>query len=157
MRVIGQDNIASLFGVTPKTIIEWQAQGFPCLVRGTSKNAPSEYDGRACVQWVVDRAVARVQTETPKDRLARLQGDAIERDMAIADGLLVRAEDVEPLWRAACEAAREHLLQAKRRLSAAIGKAKTSQARDAAIEEVHEEFLRRLADWRRGGDVEPDA
>lgn len=40
MRIIGQERIAEVFGVTPKTIVEWQEQGVLWGMQ-TSARAPS--------------------------------------------------------------------------------------------------------------------
>jgi phage terminase Nu1 subunit (DNA packaging protein) len=154
MRVIGQERIAEAFGVAPKTIVEWQGAGFPIAVRGT-RGIPSEYDLPACITWLVEREKAKLQGESQRDRVYRLQGDEIAQRLAEKAKLLIPADQVEPKWRAACVAAREELLRARRRLVARLEKASTRQARDKAVAEVHAAFLRTLADWRGAGD-EPE-
>ena len=46
MHISGQENIAAVFGVAPKTIVEWQEQGFPVAVRGRP-GVPSEFETEA--------------------------------------------------------------------------------------------------------------
>ena len=95
MHITGQENIAAVFGVAPKTIVEWQEQGFPVAVRGRP-GVPSEYESEACIDWLVTREVKKVQLEKPQDRLARVQADKIEMENAERRGLLIPADQLEP-------------------------------------------------------------
>src|SRR5689334_17936697 len=101
MRVVGMEQIAAAFGVAPKTIVEWQGDGFPIAVRGR-RGVPSEYDLPACIDWLVKREVGKVQGEPPRDRVFRLQGDEIAMRLAEKQRLLIPAAEVEPMWSAAC-------------------------------------------------------
>lgn len=155
MRVVGQERVADAFGVAPKTIVEWQEEGFPVAVRG-SRGVPSEYDLPACVQWLIDREVRKVSgPESARDRLWRLQADREAIALAKDQGRLVAIDEVEPKWTAACIAAREHLLRARRTLAAKLDGITERRQREDVINEVHEAFLRRLAEWRTSG-VEGD-
>jgi terminase small subunit / prophage DNA-packing protein len=154
MRVKGQEQIAALFGVAPKTITEWQVMGFPVAVQG-GPGIASEYDAPACVAWLVEREVRKVRAESPKDRLSRLQGDKIEQDMLRDRKLLIAADEVEPLWASAVLAAREYLLGEPPRLaSLAIGLDKP--AVEKLLSETFATFLTRLAAWREVGDPDED-
>lgn len=154
MRVKGQEQIAALFGVAPKTITEWQVMGFPVAVQG-GPGAASEYDAPACVTWLVDREVRKVRAESPKDRLSRLQGDRIEQEMLRDRRLLIAADEVEPLWASAVLAAREFLIGEPPRLaSLAIGLDKP--AVEKLLAETFATFLTRLAAWREVGADEED-
>jgi hypothetical protein len=154
MRLKGQEQIAALFGVAPKTITEWQVMGFPVAVQG-GPGIASEYDTPACVIWLVEREVRKVRAESPKDRLSRLQGDKLEQEMLRERGLLIAADEVEPLWAGAVLAAREFLVGEPPRIaSLAIGLDKPDVER--LLSEVFEGFLTRLAAWRNTGDDELD-
>lgn len=155
MRIVGQHEIAKAFGVTGTTIVSWQEQGFPVAVQG-KRGIPNEYNLPACIDWLVRREVTKVAGERPQDRLARAQAMRVEIDIAEAQKRLIPAEDVEPKWRAACVAAREHLLRARRRLVEQLGRCKTAKERSDAVGEVHDAFLRTLADWRGAADDAED-
>lgn len=146
MIVAGQERIAALFGVAPKTIVEWQEQGFPVAKRG-GPAVPSEYDAPECIRWLVDREVGKVRRESPKDRLHRLQADNLEMTMAERRQLLVSATAIEPAMAAAMVAARERLLQARKRLAAAA-EGKTAAQIEALLDAEHADFLRRMSRWR---------
>lgn len=154
MRITGQERIAEVFGVAPKTIVEWQVDGFPVAQRGGA-GIPSEYDTDACIDWLVRREVNKVQGgETQRDRVFRLQGDALELELAEKRGLLIPSDSVEPRWRAAVLAAREMLLRERRRMAALLDGVTDRQARESLIGEAHETFLRKLATWRQSDEDE---
>lgn len=143
MRIVGQEEIAAVFGVAPKTIVEWQDQGFPVAERG-GPGVPSEYETSDCIRWLVQREVAKVQGERPQDRLARVQADKIEMENAEKRGQLVSAEQLEPKLRAIVIAAREALRNEPARLArASIGKSIRETEDMLAVE--FDKFLARLA------------
>lgn len=150
MRIIGQEAIADVFGVAAKTIVEWQEAGFPIALRG-SPGIPSEYETEACINWLVAREVRKVQTETPRDRLFRLQADQLELEQAERKGLLVRADTIEPRLRAAIVAAREYLLRRAPRLASLLEGCDRLK-REVMLRESDEAFLRKLANWRSADD-----
>jgi hypothetical protein len=159
MKVKGQEQVAAMFGVAPKTITEWQVLGFPVALQGGPGMA-SEYDAPACIKWLVDREVGKVQSETPKDRLNRLQGDKIEFDMAKDRRLYVPASEIEPLWNSAVLTAREFLIgETSRWATLAVGRDENG-IKDLLDEGV-ETFLTKLSQWQvddsaDGEDAVPD-
>lgn len=155
MRVIGQEQVAEAFGVAPKTIVEWQEQGFPIAVRG-GPGVPSEYALPQCIAWLVRREVNKIQGESQRDRVFRLQGDALELDLAQKRGRLIDVESVEPAVQAAVVAAREMLLRERRRLVMLLDGV-DSERRGQIIAEVHEAFLRRLSTWRTAAGDDDEA
>lgn len=153
MRIIGQEQIASVFGVAPKTIVEWQEQGFPIAARG-GPGVPSEYESEACIAWLTDREVKKVQSEKPQDRLARVQADKIEMENAERRGLLIPADQLEPRLKAAFVAARETWLEAVPRLARELPA--DPREREEALQAEFEAFLHRLADWAHADQDEED-
>lgn len=150
-RIVGQEPVAALFGVAPKTIVEWQADGFPVAQRG-GPGVPSEYDSEECIQWLVDRERSKLQVESSRDRVFRLQGDALERDLAEKRKLLVHVDQVEPKWRAAVLAAREYLMRQPAPLASRLQGLQRRQVEEA-LRGTFEEFLRKLAAWRHADEV----
>lgn len=151
MRIKGQEAIADVFGVAPKTIVEWQEQGFPIAQRG-GPGVASEYETDACIRWLVEREVLKVQGESPRDRLFRAQAETAELELAERRGQLVPVDQVEPKMRAAILAAREGLLRERRRLAGLLEGVTDRRRREEIIAAAHEAFLRRLARWRQEGD-----
>lgn len=149
MRIIGQPQIADLFGVVPKTITEWQTAGMPVAVQG-GPGVPSEYDSDACVRWLVDREVRKVQAESPKDRLARLQGDDLEMKLARERGKLIEKAAVEPAMRAAIVSARERIRNEPARIAAQL-EGLDHIGREALLRDLFDEVLAKLSRWQQVG------
>ena len=56
-----------------RSIDNWQQDGMPVEKRGWP-GVPSEYDSVACINWLLNREVKKVQGEKPQDRLAAVEG-----------------------------------------------------------------------------------
>ncbi len=150
MRIIGQTEIAAIFGVTPRTINEWQDAGMPVAVQG-GPGVPGEYDSEACIRWRVEREVAKVQgPETPKDRLARLQGDDLEMKLARERGKLIEKAAVEPAMRAAIVSARERVRNEPARIAAQM-ESLDRAGREALLRDLLDEVLTKLSRWQQVG------
>jgi phage terminase Nu1 subunit (DNA packaging protein) len=149
MRIIGQTEIAAMFGVTARTITDWQEAGMPVAVQG-GPGVPGEYEAPACIRWLVEREVRKVQGESPKDRLSRLQGDQLEMDLAERRGKLIEVGTIEPMMRAAIVSARERIRNEPMRIAAALeGLEKTE--REAMLRELFDEVLTKLSRWQQPG------
>lgn len=155
MRITGQERIAQVFGVAPKTIVDWQEQGFPIAQRG-SPGIPSEYETEACINWLVERELRKVQAESPNDRLARVKADAIEMDNAERRGLLIPADQLEPKLKAAFVKAREEWLEAVPRLARELPPAELVREREDMLQAEFEAFLNRLANWAHAEEDEEE-
>lgn len=147
MRITGQENIAALFGVVPKTITEWQEAGFPVAVQG-GPGVPSQYDSAACIRWLVDRDVRKVQSESPKDRVLRLQAENLELDLAARRGTLIEAATVEPAMKAAIVSARERILNEPARIAVALEGLGRSEREDM-LRNLFDDVLTKLSAWRQ--------
>ncbi|MDP2196821.1 MAG: terminase small subunit [Rhodocyclaceae bacterium] len=150
MKIIGQGEIAAIFGVSTRTITEWQAAGMPVALQG-GPGVPGEYDATACIRWHVEREVRKVQGDNPKDRLARLQGDQLEMDLAERRGKLIEAGAVEPMMRAAIVSARERIRNEPARLATAL-EGKDKAEREALLRDLLDETLTKLSHWQQPGE-----
>lgn len=150
-RIVGQERIAEVFGVAPKTIVDWQEQGFPVAQRG-GPGVPNEYESADCIRWYVEREVRKVQAESPNDRLARVKADAIEMDNAERRGKLIPADLLEPKLKAAFVAGREKWLDVVPRLARELPD--DLVAREAMLQAEFESLLVRLADWQKADDAD---
>jgi len=154
MRIVGQAEIAALFGVSARTITEWQAAGLPVAVQG-GPGVPGQYDAPACVRWLVEREVRKVQGESPKDRLARLQGDDLEMKLERERGKLIEAGAVEPMMRAAIVSARERIRNEPARIAVAL-EGMTKAEREALLRELFDDVLTKLSRWQQVGATDGD-
>lgn len=155
MRIIGQTEIAGLFGVSARTITEWQAAGMPVAVQG-GPGVPGEYDSAACIRWMVEREVRKVQGESPKDRLARLQGDQLEMDLAERRKTLIDIGAVEPAMRAAIVSARERIRNEPASMAKKLEGLDCAD-RETLLRELFDEMLTKLSHWQQpGGNDDQD-
>ena len=154
MRIVGMDQIADLLGVAPKTVVEWQEQGLPIALRG-KPGVPSEYETADCVRWLVEREVKKVQGEKPQDRLARVQADKIELELAEKRGLLLPADQIEPKLRAAVIAAREMWRNEPARLAREVP-GKPIKEIEELLAGSYEAFLVKLSRWQDVQIIEDD-
>jgi hypothetical protein len=145
MRITGQQGIADMFGVSRETIDNWQQQGLPVARRG-GPGVPSEYESADCISWRVASEVAKVQGESPNDRLARARAEEIEMRNAERRGLLIPAEQLEPKMKAAMAGAREAWLHDSRRISRDLQEGQGGDI-EALLEEAFSAFLLRLSRW----------
>lgn len=145
MRIVGQEQVADMLGVAPKTVVEWQAQGMPIAERGRP-GVPSEYESADCINWLVQREVAKVQGERPQDRLARVQADKIEMENAEKRGLLVSAALLEPKLRAVVIAARESFRSEPARLAREVPGKSLREIEDI-LAAAFDAFLVKLSRW----------
>jgi phage terminase Nu1 subunit (DNA packaging protein) len=102
MNTMSKTEIADLFGVSTRTITNWNALGW--LVRTGYK-----YDVEACVKGVTKALQAAAQGRSNdnklveqnvanRGRLAAAQARAVELRNAQAEGTLLQAADVEIRW-----------------------------------------------------------
>jgi hypothetical protein len=144
-----------MFGVAVKTINEWQDQGLPVALRGEfAGGVPNEYESKDCIAWLVERETGKVRGENPRDRLARLQADAIEMDNATKRGELIPASQIEPKMLAAVVSARESWRNEPSRLSRMIG-GKPADEVESLLQQAFDGFLHRLSHWQQA-KVEDD-
>lgn len=154
MRIIGQGQVAEVFGVAAKTIVEWQDQGMPIAQRG-KPGVPSEYETVDCIAWYVERELRKAQLELPRDRLARVQAEKIEMENAVTRGQLIPADQLEPKLRAAMVAMREHLIDLRRSLVPQLV-GRTAREMEQALEAAHAAALHRLSQWRQDDSEEDE-
>jgi phage terminase Nu1 subunit (DNA packaging protein) len=153
MNIVGQQQIANLFEVSRETIDSWQNEGMPVAVRG-GPGVSSEYNSRACVDWLVNRELHKAQAVRPQDRLARAQAEKVEMENAERRALLIPASEVEPIMTEAVVAARIGLLDAVQRLARDMPA--DPIGREEMLQAEFEAFLHRLADWAGAGYDDAD-
>lgn len=88
-----QQELTGLLGVTRATIHEWQDDGLPYAVREWG----NEYHLPAVIRWLHRRSLIGGD-ETPKDRLARVQADRIEIEIARERKEVIPASEIAEAW-----------------------------------------------------------
>ena len=153
MKIIGQEQIALVFGVAAKTIVEWQESGFPIAQQG-QRGIASEYDSAHCIAWFVKREMDRAGNESARDRLARLQGDEAQLRLDEKRGALIDVAKIEPAWTALIAAARGHLRTEPDRLAHLLETTEGVDAKRDLIAESFDEFLLKLSTYDIDSDDE---
>jgi hypothetical protein len=159
LRIVGQEQIASMFGITIKSVNEWQQQGMPIALRGEfAGGVPNEYESSECIAWYLERELAKVRGESQADRLRRVQADAQEMANAEKRRELVPVSQIEPTMRAAMIAAREAWRNEPGRLVRLAGLKADKAARfEAALQDAFDAFLVRVSRWRDAKPVDDEA
>ena len=95
MTDVNKKALSEILGYSERTITDWQDDGMPVAYRG-DRGESNRYDTSAVIRWLVDREVAKVRKESPKDRLDRLRADQMELNLAQQRGALVNVRQLEP-------------------------------------------------------------
>jgi phage terminase Nu1 subunit (DNA packaging protein) len=154
LKVVNKREMASILGVSERTLTEWQKEGMP-FVKGEERGNSIYYQTPEVIEWMIAREKARAPgQEGERDRLARLQGDVLEMTLAEKRRTLILASEIEPAWNAMVVSARQSLLTLPLRLAPIlVGMTDVDQVRDLLDEQVHD-ALAKLAggDAGAGGD-----
>ena len=155
-RICNQRELSEITGVSQVSLWTWGKEGMP-LLRAGATGEENQYDTEAVIRWMIDREVAKLGREDQKERLARLQGDKIEMELAVSRGELVPAAMIEPTWSSIVTAVRQALLSIPVRLAPLLEVTPGVDAKRALIEEeVHDVLLKLSSDDPSGTD-EPEA
>ncbi|MGP9764562.1 terminase small subunit [Halomonas sp. AOP13-D3-9] len=100
--------LSELLEVSERSLTDWQQKGMPVAV-SAGRGASNEYSPADVLAWLLTRA-NDTSRESAKDRLDRLRGDQLEREMLKEDDVLVMPEDLDVEYEAMVEAARAELL-----------------------------------------------
>lgn len=105
---VNKRTLSELLEVSERSLTDWQQKGLPVAV-SAGRGASNEYAPAEVLAWLLVRA-NDTSRESAKDRLDRLRGDQLEREMLKEDGVLVMPEDLDIEYGAMVEAARAELL-----------------------------------------------
>ncbi|WP_031296261.1 terminase small subunit [Pseudogulbenkiania ferrooxidans] len=94
-KIVNKRELAQILGTSERTLTEWQRLGMPMVV-DAGRGSANQYDTVEVIRWLVAREAHGAGKESVKDRLDRLRGDQIERQMAIEARQLVPSEEVAP-------------------------------------------------------------
>lgn len=156
-RIVNQRELSEITGVSQVSLWKWASEGMPVQRSGAS-GEENAYDTEAVIRWMIDREIAKLGSEDAKERLARLQGDKIEMELAVSRGDLVPASSIEPTWSSIVTAVRQALLSIPVRLAPLLEVTQGIDAKRALIEEeVHDVLLKLSSDDPTSGPDEPGA
>jgi phage terminase Nu1 subunit (DNA packaging protein) len=148
---IKQSVFAALVGVTPAAISQ-AISGGRLEAGATGRQWLLAYCERLREQAAGRGSDGQLNLVDERAALAQAQRKLVELSLAEKQGKLLPAALIEPLWAAAAVAARELLQRSRHALARKLGGVSDAKKREQIIGEVHDDFLRTLAQWRR-----PDA
>lgn len=146
MSNVNKHELSEILGVSERTLTEWQKDGLPIAYDG-ERGESNRYDTDKVIAWWIAREVGKVQAESPKDRLARLQADKVELEIAKDLGQLVAVEDIEPAWVAMVTDAKSFLRSQPDRLAHLLEISEGVDAKRDLLMETFDEFLHKLSGY----------
>ncbi|SHL50291.1 terminase small subunit [Halomonas caseinilytica] len=147
-------NLAEILGISERSLTDWQKDGMPVL-HSAGRGGSNRYSVGEAIEWMLARA-AEASRESAKDRLDRLRGDQLERDMLKEDDVLVMPEDLDVEYAAMVEAARAEMLFNMPDALAAELTAIMGDEIDVSIIRRHvEAALTTLSHYDPSDDIEP--
>lgn len=93
-KVVNKRELGEILGVSDTALTEWQRDNMPVIERG-GPGVSGRYDTEAVINWMIERALARVARETPKDRLDRVTAELRELELGKRRGELVEMRGVQ--------------------------------------------------------------
>lgn len=143
-KVVNKKDLAEIIGVTERTLTDWQKEeGFPMLV-DAARGHENQYDVTTVIQWMIDREVRKISRETQRDRLARLQGDKMEIELAKENGTLIPASEIEPTWQSRVLTAAAFMASRHSRLAGMLEATPGIEAKRQMLKQEDAAFLTRL-------------
>lgn len=113
--IVNKRELADIFGVSERTLTEYQKGGMPVAESGERGQA-NRYLTEDVHRWLLDRALRGAQNETTKERLERIKGDREELAYANDIGELVPAAEVEKTLSSLAVSIRNTILQGANKL-----------------------------------------
>ena len=117
--IINKRQLAEIHGVTQQTVTDWQKDDMPIESVG-GRGTENQYDSAKVIEWRIQRAVAGKSKLTPQDRLYSAKAEEQEDKNLVRAGVLVPADEIEPVWAAGALAMRSDLLGLGARLKASL-------------------------------------
>lgn len=108
--IVNKRELSEIIGVSERTLSEWQKQGLPVASYASNRGQSNEYSTTDIIAWLVNREIAKIQQETPKDRLDRVKADKIELEIKEKTGELAPVAMFERAWHDHILAARTEFL-----------------------------------------------
>lgn len=124
--IVNKRQLSEILGILERFLTEWQKEGLSVVSYTDHRGQANEYDSISVIKWLIQREVAKVCKEKPRDRLDLLKADAIELDIKERTGELAPTTLFEQAWGNHILAARTEFLTMPdvlaTELSAIVGK-----------------------------------
>jgi terminase small subunit / prophage DNA-packing protein len=143
-KVVNKHDLSEILGISERTLTVWQRQGLPMSPRGV-RGEPNVYDVPKVIRWWLRREVHKVQDEQPRDRLARVQADKVELELAEKRGELIPKAAIRPAWLGFVVATRQALRALPAGLAPVLAQLEGADPIRDLLEEAIDEALTKLA------------
>lgn len=155
-KIVNKRELAQIQGVSERTLTEWQREGLPMVVNA-GRGASNQYDTAAVIAWRIAREINGAQKESPKDRLDRLRGDQIERQMAVDARELIPSAEIEPALGQFIADAVALMTSLPDKYAPLLGEVAGPDAIHALLEEMIEELRQQLGAYEFRHDLDSGA
>ena len=137
---LNQQQLAQTFGVSDKTIRQWQNEGLPVEKQAHGGN---RYRLSDCIEWVVRRRFGN-DLIFEKTRLTKAQADKTEVEIRLLQLQLLNSFDVESTWSTIRDELREEVETIPQRITPALLQQRNLFDVEQSLEDLLNEALAAL-------------
>ena len=137
---LNQQQLAQTFGVSDKTIRQWQNEGLPVEKQAHGGN---RYRLSDCIEWVVRRRFGN-DLIFEKTRLTKAQADKTEVEIRLLQLELLNSVDVESTWSTIRDELREEVETRPQRITPALLQQRNLFDVEQSLEDLLNEALAAL-------------
>ena len=137
---LNQQQLAKTFGVSDKTIRQWQNEGLPVELQAHGSN---RYRLSDCIEWVVRRRFGN-ELIFEKTRLTKAQADKTEVEIRLLQLQLLNSVDVESTWSTIRDELREEVETIPQRITPALLQQRNLFDVEQSLEDLLNEALAAL-------------
>ena len=137
---LNQQQLAQTFGVSDRTIRQWQNEGLPVEKQAHGGN---RYRLSDCIEWVVRRRFGN-DLIFEKTRLTKAQADKTEVEIRLLQLELLNSVDVESTWSTIRDELREEVETIPQRITPALLQQRNSVDVEQSLEALLNEALAAL-------------
>ena len=142
---LNQQQLAQTFGVSDRTIRQWQNEGLPVEKQAHGGN---RYRLSDCIEWVVRRRFGN-DLIFEKTRLTKAQADKTEVEIRLLQLQLLNSFDVESTWSTIRDELREEVETIPQRITPALLQQRNLFDVEQSLEDLLNETLAAFRGLRR--------
>lgn len=144
--IVNRTKLAEIFGVSQKTITDWEAKDMPCEEKNTTRKG-NKYDTVKCIEWRFSNLTGEKDIDYNEERARKTkeEADKLERERKREEGETLRTEDVIEWVKSGDQKVRTKLLSIPSRCSPLVVGQKPSEIENI-LEGVIYEALSELSD-----------
>ena len=143
---VNKTKLAEIFGVSQKTLTEWQKDGLPVEDRG-GKGQSNTYDTGECIAWRFNSLMTGDGFDFNKERARKEKesADKLEMENEVTRGALVLSTEVSQAWGEEFSRVKNKLMAAPPKIAPLMVAIKTPAEAQEIIKKVIIEALNELS------------